>query len=107
MACYLHNLLRDSSIYRGADLFKEDSQGSTPFMVAIAAGQKDILRNMLDSALKVLDVTGQNASIVLWAIENDHVTLLQVCYYVANTLLVYTIPIMCSGNMGTRLSGAS
>ena len=52
-------------------------------MVAIAAGQKDILRNMLDSALKVLDVTGQNASIVLWAIENDHVTLLQVCYLVS------------------------
>lgn len=49
-------------------------------MVAIAAGQKDILRIMLDSALKVLDVTGQNASIVLWAIENDHVTLLQVCF---------------------------
>ena len=50
-------------------------------MVAIAAGQKEILRIMLDTALKVLHVTGQNASIVLWALENDHVTLLQVCYH--------------------------
>ena len=50
-------------------------------MVAIAAGQKEILRIMLDTALKVLDMTGQNASIVLWALENDHVTLLQVCFH--------------------------
>lgn len=50
-------------------------------MVAIAAGQKEILRIMLDTALKILDVTGQNASIVLWALENDHVTLLQVCFH--------------------------
>ena len=66
---------------RGADLFAEDGQRSTPFMVAIAAGQKEILRIMLDTALKVLDMTGQNASIVLWALENDHVTLLQVCFH--------------------------
>lgn len=78
---------------RGADLFAQDSQGSTPFMVAIANGQKDILRIMLDSALKVLDVTGQNASIVLWALENDHVTLLQVCNYAYNfpTATVFTM----------------
>ena len=47
-------------------------------MVAIETKQKDILRIMLDS--NVLDVYGQiDASIVLWALENDHVTLLQVC----------------------------
>ena len=73
-------LFHCTSHIRGADLFAEDGQHATPFMVAIATGQKDILRIMLDSALKVLAVTGQNASIVLWALENDHVTLLQVCY---------------------------
>lgn len=63
-------------------------------MVAIAAGQKDILRSMLDSALKILDVTGQNASIVLWAIENDHVTLLQVGCHKCHANLHHTVTLV-------------
>ena len=65
---------------RGANLFAKDCQGFTPFMVAIETRRKDILRIMLNPNSNVLDVNGQkNASIVLWALENDHVTLLQVC----------------------------
>ena len=60
---------------RGANLFAEDCQGFTPFMVAIETKQKDILRIMLDHNSNVL-----SASIVQWALENDHVTLLQVRY---------------------------
>ena len=62
---------------RGANLFAKDCQGLTPVMVAIATGQKDILRIMLDLISDVLE----NASIVLWAIENDHVTLLEVRFH--------------------------
>ena len=50
-------------------------------MVAIATGQKDILKIMLDSNLKILGVNEQNNdSVIHWAIENDYVTLLKVCY---------------------------
>ena len=65
---------------RGADLSAKDCQGFTPFMVAIETKQKDILRIMLNPNLNVLDANGQkNISVVVWALENDHVTLLQVC----------------------------
>lgn len=90
-------------------MFAIDGQGSTPFMVAIATGQKEILRIMLDSAMKILDVTGQNASIVLWALENDHVTLLQVCYHENHPMMTISVwlpvVITCAcfivGNMGS------
>ena len=63
---------------RGANLFAKDCQGFTPYMVAIAKGQKDVLKIMLDPDS---DVNKQKtASIALWAMENDHVTFLQVCY---------------------------
>ena len=51
-------------------------------MVAIATGQKDILKIMLDPDLNILEVTRKNSpfiNIVKWAIENDHIALLQVC----------------------------
>ena len=52
-------------------------------MVAIETGQKDILKIMLDTNLNVLNGNGQtNTSIVFWALENDHVILLQVHYCV-------------------------
>ena len=63
--------------YRGANLFAKDCQGFTPVMVAIATGKKDIMKIMLHPDSNILDV--KNASIILWAMENDHVTLLQVC----------------------------
>ena len=68
---------------RGANLFAKDYQGFTPLMVATETGQKDMLKIMLDTNSNILDVNGQiNASIILWALENDHVILLQVsCYY--------------------------
>ena len=58
----------------------KDCQGFTPCMVAIAAGQKDILKIMLDHSPDILEV--HNPRIVFWAIENDYVTLLQVRMYV-------------------------
>lgn len=76
----MHYLFNHIFCTRGANLFVKDCQGFTPFMVAIETKQKDILRIMLDSNSNVLVVNGQkDASIVLWALENDHVTLLQVC----------------------------
>lgn len=50
-------------------------------MVAIATGQKDILEIMLKYNSKILDVDEQNnaPSIVYWAMENDYITLLNVC----------------------------
>ena len=65
-------------------MFAEDIHGFTPCMVAIATGQRDILKIMLDSDLNILDATREKSpfiNIVEWAIENDHVTLLQVCYH--------------------------
>ena len=62
-------------------MFAVDIHGFTPYMVAIANGQKDVLKLMLDPDLDILDTTRQNSpsiNIVKWAIENDYVTLLQV-----------------------------
>jgi len=52
-------------------------------MVAIETRQNDMLKIMLDGAnSNILDVNKQNnASILLWALENDHVILLKVCYH--------------------------
>ena len=57
-----------------------DIHGFTPYMVAIANGQKEILKLMLDADRNILDATRQNtpSNIVKWAIENDYVTMLQV-----------------------------
>ena len=57
-----------------------DIHGFTPYMVAIANGQKEILKLMLDADRNILDATRQNtpSNVVKWAIENDYVTMLQV-----------------------------
>lgn len=61
-------------------MFAVDIHGFTPYMVAIANGQKEILKLMLDADRNILDATRQNtpSNIVKWAIENDYVTMLQV-----------------------------
>jgi len=45
-------------------------------MVAVAAEHKEVLRVMLDS--RELDGSDRSNSIVVWAVENDYVALLQV-----------------------------
>ena len=79
-------------------MYAVDIHGFTPCMVAIANEQKDILKIMLDSDLNILDTTRQESpfiNIVEWAIENDHMTLLQVCvairYYIKNLVVVVDV----------------
>jgi len=60
-------------------LFAKDSHSFTPFMVAVAAEHKEVLKVMLDS--KELDGSERSNSIVVWAVENDYVALLQVSIY--------------------------
>ena len=73
----LYNCL-NISIYRGADIYAKDTGGFTPMMNAITHGHKEVIKVFFNFDYCVDTVVKQGKMLLEWAIENGHLSLIEV-----------------------------
>ena len=74
----MHSFYFFSFNSRGADIYAQDSSGFTPMMNAIAHGHKEVIKVLFSFAHSVDVVVKRGKMLLEWAIENGHVSLVEV-----------------------------
>ena len=74
----------------GADISVRDNDEMTPLMLAIKAGNVEIITIMLDLGCNIHSEAKHEKSLIVWAIENEYTALLQV-YYLCRYFSLYSI----------------
>ena len=64
--------------YSGADISIRDNDEMTPLMLAIKAGNIEIITVMLDLGCDIHSEAKHEKSLIVWAIENEYTALLKV-----------------------------
>ena len=74
-------------MYRsGADISVRDNDEMTPLMLAIKAGNVEIITVMLDLGCDIYSEAKREKSLIVWAIENEYTALLKVHMHYRNSL---------------------
>ena len=69
-----------STHHSGADISVRDNDEMTPLMLAIKAGNVEIITVMLDLGCDIHSEAKHDKSLIVWAIENEYTALLKVTY---------------------------
>ena len=64
--------------HSGADISVRDNNEMTPLMLAIKAGNVEIVAVMLDLGCDIHSEAKNDKSLIVWAIENEYTVLLKV-----------------------------
>ena len=67
-----------SILYSGADISVTDNDEMTPLMLAIKAGNMEIITVMLNLGCDIHSEAKHDKSLIVWAIENEYTALLKV-----------------------------
>ena len=67
-----------SVLHSGADISVRDNDEMTPLMLAIKAGNVEIVAVMLDLGCDIHSEAKHDKSLIVWAIENEYTALLKV-----------------------------
>ena len=74
-------------LYRGADIYAKDAIGNTPMMNAIIHGHKEIVMIFFNFDYSVDIIVKRDKMLLEWAIEQGHITLIEVQCVVVHQIL--------------------
>ena len=74
--------------HSGADISVRDNDEMTPLMLAIKAGNVEIITVMLDLGCDIYSEAKHEKPLIVWAIENEFTALLQVTNYIHTYIII-------------------